>query len=148
MVALLSNQPMGYYPPRVLVADARRCGVEILPVDINKSLDVYSVEDGAIRISLRQLKGMSEDALNSILNERAKGEFSSLRDFVLRTSTSQPVIENLIKVGAFDSFEDRHELLMQVPKLISLKHKVGRGAVPPRLLSASRSYQPVPGPPP
>ncbi len=27
MAAILSNQPMGYYPPRVLAADARRCGV-------------------------------------------------------------------------------------------------------------------------
>ncbi|UCH42397.1 MAG: DNA polymerase III subunit alpha, partial [Dehalococcoidales bacterium] len=59
MAAVLSNQPMGYYPPRVLVADARRQGVEILPLDINRSLAHYAVEDGAIRVSFRQLKGMS-----------------------------------------------------------------------------------------
>ncbi len=55
---------MGYYPLRVLVAEARRSGVEILPVDINHSTGDYTVENGAIRISLRQLKGMLEDALN------------------------------------------------------------------------------------
>jgi len=124
--ALLSNQPMGYYPPRVLVADARRCGVEILPIDINKSLDNYNVEDGAIRISFRQLKGMSEEAISSILPEREKGEFTSLRDFVLRTNASQPIIENLVKVGAFDSLGNRDELLLYVLELINLRPKLGK----------------------
>ena len=128
--ALLSNQPMGYYPPRVLVADARRLGVKILPLDINESLGNYTIEDEAIRVSFRQLKGMSEEALESILSARKEDRFTSLRDFVLRTSASQPVVENLIKVGAFDSFDDRYKLLLQVPKLINLKHKVGRGARP------------------
>jgi len=45
--AVLSNQPMGYYPPRVLVADAKRFEVEILPPDINKSFDYYAAEKGA-----------------------------------------------------------------------------------------------------
>ena len=130
MAALLSNQPMGYYPPRVLVADARRHGVGILPIDINSSLDAYTVQDGAIRISLRQLKGMSEEALESILSERAKGNFTSLRDFVLRTNTSQPIVENLVKVGAFDSFGDKNELLVHIPDLMNLKHKVGKGVRP------------------
>jgi len=130
MAAILSNQPMGYYPPRVLVADSRRLGVRILPVDINKSLDTYTAESGAIMIGLRQLKGMSEKALESILSERAKSMFTSLRDFVLRTTTSQPIIENLVKVGAFDSLGDRNRLLAQVPKLMNLKQKIGKGARP------------------
>ncbi|GAH94501.1 unnamed protein product, partial [marine sediment metagenome] len=69
MAAVLSNQPMGYYPSRVLVADARRSGVSILPLDVNCSSGSYTVENGAIRVSLRQLKGMSEEALESILSE-------------------------------------------------------------------------------
>jgi len=128
--AVLSNQPMGYYPSRVLMADARRLGVKMLPLDINESFDNYTVEDGAIRVSLRQLKGMSKEALESILSERAKSEFTSLRDFVLRANTSQPIIENLIKVGAFDSFGVRNELLSEFPKLINLKHKIGKGVRP------------------
>jgi len=128
--AVLSNQPMGYYPSRVLVAEARRSGVGILPLDVNKSSDNYTVEDGAIRISLGQLKGMSAEALKSILSERAEGRFTSLRDFILRTDTSQPVIENLIKVGAFDALGVRDELLMQVPKLVNIKHRIGKGVKP------------------
>ena len=125
--ALLSNQPMGYYPPRVLVVDARRFGVKILPLDVNESLDHYTVKDGAIRVSFRQLKGMSEEALESILSERAKGEFTSLRDFILRTNTSQPITGNLIKIGAFDSFATRNNLLLELPKFMNLKHKIAKG---------------------
>lgn len=127
--AVLSNQPMGYYPPRVLIANARRAGVEILPPDVNHSSDRYTVEDGAIRISLKQLKGMSEEALESILSARAGGEFTSLRDFILRTNVSQPIVENLVKVGAFDSIASRSELLAQLPELVKLKHKTGRGTM-------------------
>jgi len=128
--ALLSNQPMGYYPPRVLVADAKRFGIKILPLDINSSFDRYTVEDGAIRVSLKQLKGMSKEALQSILSERAKGKFTSLRDFVLRTNVSQPILENLVRVGAVDSLGDRNKLLLQLPELANLKHKISRGARP------------------
>ena len=118
--AVLSNQPMGYYPPRVLVAEARRSGVEILPPDINRSYDFFSVENGAIRISLAQIKGMSEVALKSILSARDNGNFSSLRDFMPRTEVSRPITENLVNVGAFDIFGDRTALLLQIPDMITI----------------------------
>ena len=130
LAAVLSNQPMGYYPSRVLVAEAKRFGVEVLPPDINKSSEHYTVEKGAIRVSLKQLKGMSEEALESILSARAEHKFTSLRDFVLRTDVSQPILENLVKVGAFDSLGNQNDLLLQLPKLSELKHKVIKGTVP------------------
>jgi len=102
--AVLSNQPMGYYPPHVLVDDAKRFGVKILPPDINISSDCYTAENRAIRVSLKQIKGMSEEALASILLARSEGRLTSLRDLVLRTDVSRPILENLVRVGAFDSF--------------------------------------------
>ena len=125
--ALLSNQPMGYYPPRVLIADARRFGIDILPLDVNSSLDRYSVENGAIRIGLSQLRGMTREAVESIVQERAQGRFVSLRDFVLRINTSQPILENLVKVGAFDSLGDREAMLQEISTLMRLKHRIGKG---------------------
>jgi error-prone DNA polymerase len=127
MAAVLSNQPMGYYPPRVLAADTGRFGVKILPIDINRSSADFAVEDGAIRVSFRQLKGISERVLESILTERAKREFSSLRDFALRTDASRPVTENLIRIGAFDTLGDRDELLAELFKLIELRSKTSNG---------------------
>jgi error-prone DNA polymerase len=122
--AVLSNQPMGYYPSRVLIADARRFGISILPLDVNHSLNRFTAKNGAIRIGLEQLKGISGDEIKSILNERKIGEFCSLRDFVLRTNTSQPSLESLVKVGACDAFGSRKELLLQVPRLLSLRQKM------------------------
>jgi len=129
LAAVLSNQPMGYYPSRVLVDEAVRCGVEVLPIDIHRSSGDYLVENGAIRISFRQLKGMSEEALKSILSERERRYFTSLMDFVLRTNASQPIVENLVKVGAFDCFGDKDELLSQIPGLIKLKNRICKGTM-------------------
>ncbi len=128
--AVLSNQPMGYYPPRVLVAEARRCGVEIMPPDINRSSDRYTGGGGAIRVGLAQLKGMSNRALQSILAQRTEGRFTSLRDFVLRTMVGQSIVENLIRVGAFDSLGGREEMLSELPGLVGLGRRVGKGARP------------------
>jgi error-prone DNA polymerase len=119
---------MGYYPPHVLVAEARRSGVEIMPPDINRSSDRYTCDGGSIRISLAQLKGMSGGALESIMTQREEGEFTSLRDFVLRTRVSQAIVENLIRVGAFDSLGNSEEMLSELPGLVALSHKVGKGA--------------------
>ena len=60
--------------------------------------------------------------MESILEERKKACFTSLRDFVIRTSVSQPIIENLIKVGAFDTLEDREGLLVELGKLRDIKN--------------------------
>ncbi|MFQ5924760.1 MAG: DNA polymerase III subunit alpha [Dehalococcoidia bacterium] len=128
--AVLSNQPMGYYPPRVLIAEAKRAGVDVLIPDINKSSDRYTVEGGAMRVGLSQLKGMSDGALESILAQRTKGRFTSLRDFLLRTRVSRPIVENLIRVGAFDSLGDRGEMLSELRKLFGISQKVVKGTRP------------------
>ena len=126
--AVLSNQPMGYYPPRVLAAEARRSGAAILPPDVNKSTDLYTVEGDAIRVSLSQVKGISREAVASIIQRRGEAGFTSLRDFVLRVEASQPVIENLTRVGALDAFGSRGEMLAELPGLLQLKRrKAGAG---------------------
>jgi error-prone DNA polymerase len=117
VAAVLSNQPMGYYPPRVLIADAKRAGVVILHPDVNRSSDRYTVEDGAIRISLRQVKGMTEKILTRIFEERSKAKFTSLQDFAWRTNLNRSFIERLVMVGAFDSLGNRAELLIEASSL-------------------------------
>ncbi len=72
----------------------------------------------ALRVGFSYLKQMSERALARIEEERQHGPFSSFEDFYLRTRVEQPVAENLIRVGAFDSLEpDRTELLWRLPVL-------------------------------
>jgi len=135
--ALLSNQPMGYYPPRVLAAEARRSGAAVLPPDVNKSSDLYTVEGDAIRVSLSQVKGISREAVASILQRRGEAGFTSLRDFVLRVDAGQSVIENLVRVGALDAFGGRGEMLAELPCLLQLKRrKAGTGTHAYRIAEA------------
>src|SRR5206468_2121498 len=122
--ALLNSQPMGFYPPHVLTHDAKRHGVTVLSPDINQSSDVCSVEDGALRIGFGYVKGIGSDVAKTIAAERSQqGTFASLADFVRRMGVAghseravlhQEAIENLVQVGAFDSFGlNRRELLWQ-----------------------------------
>ena len=79
--ALLSAQPMGFYPPRTLIVEARRRGVRVLPLDVNASKHRYTVENGAIRVGLMQVKGISASDIQSIEDAQASGPFTSAADF-------------------------------------------------------------------
>lgn len=102
--ALLSNQPMGFYGPEVIVHDARRHGIAVLPVEINRSAERCTVEGGAVRMGLRYVKGLGEKAIGAILAERAKAPFRSLEDFHGRVRLERGALENLVLAGAFDGF--------------------------------------------
>jgi error-prone DNA polymerase len=58
--ALLNSQPMGFYAPSQLVQDARRHGVAVLPADVNASDWECTLENGALRLGLRMIGGLSE----------------------------------------------------------------------------------------
>jgi error-prone DNA polymerase len=58
--ALLNSQPMGFYAPSQLVQDARRHGVEVRAPDVNASEWDCTLEDGALRLGLRMVSGLSE----------------------------------------------------------------------------------------
>ncbi len=129
LVSVLNNQPMGYYPPWVLVQYAGWKGIEVLPPDINMSMDRYSLEDRAIRMGLSQLKGVSNPALASILSAKNKdGQFRSVGDFLLRTNVPKSTTEDLIKVGAFDSIcGNRCQLISQLDSLLTNKQRRRHG---------------------
>ena len=118
---ILNNWPMGFYSPRVVLNDARRCGLEVRPLDVNLSEKGFSVEeDGrALRVGLKFCKEMSAAAMQAIVAQRAPvagGPYRSLGDFCTRTRVSVEIVENLVRVGAFDGLGvRREELLVQVP---------------------------------
>ena len=65
--ALLNNQPMGFYHPSTLVKDAQRRGVRFHPLDVQVSDWDCTVEpDGAIRLGLRYVTGLREQAGRAI----------------------------------------------------------------------------------
>ena len=115
--AILSNSPMGYYPPNTICVEARRREVGILRPCVNESEGCFKPEGKTIRVSLRQVKGMQEGTLGRILSEREKRLFESLRDFCARVRPQKHVLQNLILAGALDSFStNRRELLWEVDR--------------------------------
>jgi len=189
-VGVLNNQPMGFYSPAVVINDAKRHGIRVLPIDVNESAwehdtrvlspepcasgahnceaeagstisvagmcassttppgpladvcvpgtirssssaslvdtctqckrrvdrcpDVHATSY-AIRLGLRQVKGIDERAREVLEAERDRGPYASVRDFVARTSLGEQVVERLISIGAFDWTDAaRRELLWQL----------------------------------
>jgi len=66
--ALLNLQPMGFYSPEVLVQDAGRHGVRVLPVDVRHS-DVDTAPEGedGLRLGLRLIRGLGAEACARIV---------------------------------------------------------------------------------
>jgi error-prone DNA polymerase len=99
---VLTHDP-GMYPKRVIIADARLSGIQVLPADVNSSAGEWRIEDAnaqAIRCSLREIKGISDAEVDRIVSAQP---YTSLRDFWDRARVSRPIAERLVLTGAFDS---------------------------------------------
>jgi error-prone DNA polymerase len=118
LAGVLTHEP-GMYPRRLILEDARRHDIEILPLDINLSEPEYTVEvldgDGAavdaprrygIRLALKSVMGISEGEVRSILEARADKPFADVGDVLRRTCLARPVAEALAHAGAFDRLRD------------------------------------------
>ncbi len=81
--ALLNSQPMGFYSPSQLVQDARRHGVEVRPPDVTASDWDCTLEQGAVRLGLRMMSGLSEAAGRRIFSAKP---FSSVADLAHRAA--------------------------------------------------------------
>jgi error-prone DNA polymerase len=111
--ALLRAQPMGFYSPQSLVADARRHGVTVRGPDVNASLPYATLEQGAVRIGLSVVRTIGEDLAEKIVAERkANGQYQDMTDLARRTQLTRAQIEALATAGAFSCFDvDRREAL-------------------------------------
>jgi error-prone DNA polymerase len=116
LAALLNAQPMGFYPPATLVRDGQRRGVETRPTDVCRSAARCAIEDGAVRVGLSYVQGLSEDEAEAVVEERERaGQFISIRDLAQRVSLSEAELTALVESGACDSFGlKRRELLWQL----------------------------------
>ena len=107
--ALLNSQPMGFYAPAQLVRDAREHGVEVRPVDVQYSRWDCHLEDGALRLGLRLVKGLSRAGAERLLAGRGQGLFSTVQQLAARTGIKSPDLKALAAADALASLEaDRH----------------------------------------
>ncbi|WP_037860584.1 DNA polymerase III subunit alpha [Streptomyces sp. NRRL S-340] len=133
---LLTHDP-GMYPKRLLLADARRRGVPILPLDVNRSgvahrIELVSESKGSgrppgpgawgLRLALSDVHGISEAEAARIADGQP---YASLLDFWERARPSRPVAARLAQVGALDAFgANRRDLQLHLTEL----HRGARGA--------------------
>jgi DNA polymerase III alpha subunit len=103
--ALINSQPMGFYAPAQIVRDARAHGVEVRPVDVNRSFWDCSIErDGrgglALRLGFRQIKGLGEEDARWIAAARGNG-YAAPEDLWLRAGVPAPALTRLAEADAF-----------------------------------------------
>jgi error-prone DNA polymerase len=125
--ALLNSQPMGFYSPQSLIADARRHGVLVRGPDVNRSRADATLEpvgdvggdagvrpadtadpeaDGpAVRLGLSSVRTIGDELAKAIEDERlANGPYTDLPEFARRVQLTVPKAEALATAGAFGCF--------------------------------------------
>ncbi len=128
MTALLTAESRGVTGPArdekiaQAVAECKRLSLTLLIPDINKSVAEFSIEDNTkIRFGLSAIKNVGAAAISMIIEEREKGPYRSLEDFINRLSgaaINKKTLESLIKAGAMDAFGKRSVMLAVYPEIV------------------------------
>lgn len=119
MAATLSRNLSDITEITKLMDECKAMGINVLGPDVNESVPTFGVNGkGDIRFGMAAIKGVGENAVLSIVEERKNnGPYKGIFDFVQRvnlTSCNRKNIESLALAGAFDSFpEIRREQFME-----------------------------------
>ena len=120
--AILNSQPMGFYQPAQLVRDAREHGVTVREPDILHSDWDCTLEPDAdpaarlkaVRLGLRQIKGLRQDEILNLVRARQAGA-ATLLDLARAARLSRRTLELLAEADAFRSLGmDRRAALWAV----------------------------------
>src|SRR5437773_2211146 len=103
--SLLNNQPMGFYTPATIVKDARRHGLKIEPVCVQRSTwRCAVVSDDTVRLGFCVVNGLREEHAEELVRQRQDQQFDSLDDFKRRVSLSKEELRTLAALGALNCF--------------------------------------------
>ncbi len=111
MAAILTRNRSDITKLTGFMDECKRMKIKVLGPDINESFMEFGVNShGDIRFGLAAIKGVGENVVKAIIDERAaNGPYDSVYDFVERVpsgTVNRRTMENLILAGAFDSFAD------------------------------------------
>jgi error-prone DNA polymerase len=122
--AMLNNQPMGFYHSSTIVKDAQRHGLKVLPIDVMRSRWECTLEQGgrrqevgktepAMRIGLRYVKGLREEAGRALVRERERAPFTSIDDLARRVpELRKNELESLAAIGGLSRKESDAQLAL------------------------------------
>ncbi|NLG29395.1 MAG: error-prone DNA polymerase, partial [Chloroflexi bacterium] len=115
---VLNNEPMGFYAPRVVVGDAGRHGVRLLPVHVNRSQAACTVEAGAIRLGFNYVDGLGETGSERIVEARPPEGYRNLTDLCQRTRLARRLVENVILAGGMSIWQpNKRSLLWELARI-------------------------------
>jgi DNA polymerase-3 subunit alpha len=134
MTALLTVEQGNTEKVGLLIAEARRLGIEVLPPNVNHSGLGFTIEDKpegvegpAIRYGLGAVKNVGEGPVQVILAAReASGPFGDIDDFCQRVDlrlVNRRALECLIKAGALSPLGTRSQLLAVADRMISISQQ-------------------------
>jgi len=104
LCGLLNSQPMGFYSPSMLVQDAQRHGVTVLPSDVTASdWDSRIDESDAVRLGLREISGLPEAVAERIAAARRRRQFASVADLSARAALQRRDLDLLASADALRS---------------------------------------------
>ena len=106
--ALLNSQPMGFYAPAQILRDAAHHGVEIRPLDVNRSRWDCTLEEGAggrlaLRIGLRLARGLSNREAAALVAARGTEPYASPADAQRRAGVAAAALERIAEADGFAS---------------------------------------------
>jgi error-prone DNA polymerase len=105
--ALINSQPMGFYAPAQIVTDARKHGVEVRPVCINRSRwdctleRIGNTDRHAVRLGMRMVKGLAAADAARIVAARMMTDFESVDDAWRRSGVPAEALVQLAEADAF-----------------------------------------------
>ncbi|MCG8054729.1 MAG: error-prone DNA polymerase [Candidatus Thiodiazotropha endolucinida] len=128
LCALLNSQPMGFYAPAQLIQDAKRHGVEVRPIDVRFSEAESSLEydtsgerseepntQPALRLGLNMVKGLSEEGIQNLIDERKQNAFNDVGELANRAKLHRADLQALASADALQGFSgDRYRAQWQV----------------------------------
>ena len=110
------------------IYECNKYNIKIKSPNINISTDNYKVINSEIIYPLNNIKNVGENATKIILEERKKGKFKDIFDFISRCykeSVTTKTIESLILAGAFDCFNISRKTLMENIEIITNYGEIG-----------------------
>jgi error-prone DNA polymerase len=113
--ALINSQPMGFYAPAQLVRDAREHDVEVRPISASASsydctLEARADDEPALRLGLRMVKGLGEEAAERIVAARGMAPFTSVQDLTVRARLARRELEALADADAMRELSGNRHL--------------------------------------
>ncbi|KVD65714.1 hypothetical protein WI87_32195 [Burkholderia ubonensis] len=127
LTALLNSQPMGFYTPSQLLQDAKRRGVQVLPVNVTVSTWDSAIEgpttSAPVRLGFSLLRGMREDAAGRIELARAVRPFVDAADLARRARLDRHDLQVLARTNASRRTRGEHcsrPLLTALPWVYAL----------------------------